>query len=97
MTSLWRIGSETEPAAVERQSVDAGHALATRLRAVDGQRLLLAQLDWNRFNASANPPGAVAPDVARDSLTRQAIRRKEARRRSYRSGLNGLTAAITTR
>lgn len=94
MTSPWRISADSEPAAQEEASVEASRQLATDLKVVDGARLLLAQLNWDRFNASASPPGAAAPSVARDTLTRQAIRRKEARRRFYRSGLAGLRKAI---
>lgn len=95
LTSRSRIGSShVEPAELERQDVQDTQALNDRLRAIDGQRLRLAQLNWDRFNASANPPGALAPDVARDSLTRHAIRRKELRRKALRSGRHGLFAAI---
>lgn len=95
MTSRCGIGSaHVEPAEVEAQSVRASQALSDCLREIGGQRLLLAQLNWDRFNASASPPGALNPDVARDSMTRQAIRRKESRRKALRSGHSGLSRAI---
>jgi len=94
LTSLWRIGSSADPAEVEAADVEATRSLSDRVFAIGEPRLLIARMDWEKLFSSANPPGAVAPSLARETLTRQAIRRKEERRRAFRSGTSGLTNAI---
>jgi hypothetical protein len=54
------------------------------MRKVAGQRLLLARLDWERLFSSANPPGAVAPSTAKETLTRDSRRRWENIRKARR-------------
>src|SRR5678815_3530198 len=94
---LWSIAAlivrATEPAVIENESVSQTLALSASVRAIGAQRLLHARMDWERLFSSANPPGAVTPTVAREKLTRQAIRRKEERRKSLRSGARGFVNA----
>lgn len=68
--------------------------LVERLRRIGAERLLDRGINWENMVKSANPPGAMTPENACETLTRQAIRRKEARRRAFRSGLTGLRAAL---
>lgn len=96
LTSRWRTGSERDPATVETDSIATTVALTAAVFHIGQPRLLLARMDWEKLFSSANPPGAVAPSIARETLTRQAIRRKEDRRRAFRSGMSGLLASIRT-
>ena len=83
-----------DPLETEQHSVTQTVALTAAVFAIGQPRLLLARMDWEKLFTSDNPPGAVSPSIARETLTRQAIRRKEDRRRAYRSGVSGLIAAI---
>ncbi len=60
-------------------------SLEGRLRAIGAQGLLDEGIDWEKLFNSSNPPGAVTPEVAQSSLTRQAIRDARARQSAARS------------
>jgi hypothetical protein len=60
-----------------------------------GQHCLpTASLDWEAMFVSGTPPGALTTVVARETLTRQANRRRWDRQKRLRSGVRGLFAAI---
>ena len=82
------------PQSVEDEIVNSTLVSVRIAREVGEKRLLLSRLHWDNLFQSANPPGAVAPSLARATLTRSAIARKESRRRQLRSGLSGLIAAV---
>ncbi len=90
LTSGWG----ADPTIVEDKSVTEAVALTAAVFRIGQPRLLIARMNWEKLYTSANPPGAAAPSIARETLTRQAIRRKEGRRRAYRSGMSGLARAI---
>jgi hypothetical protein len=94
LRSLSGVVSTPDPIETETKDVSRTVALTAAVFRIGQPRLLLAKMDWEKLYSSANPPGAVAPSVARDTLTRQAIRRKENARRAYRSGIGGLARAI---
>lgn len=94
LTSKSGIGSSVDPVEAETNDVSRTVALTAAVFAIGEPRLLAARMDWEKLFSSANPPGAVTPSIARETLTRQAIRRKEDRRRAYRSGMPGLLSAI---
>lgn len=83
-----------DPVDIEAQDITRTVALTAAVFRMGQPRLLMARMDWEKLFSSANPPGAVAPSMARETLTRQAIRRKEERRRAFRSGASGLLASI---
>lgn len=88
------LAHSVEPAEVEARDVDLTLDLTRRATEIGAKRLLLAQMNWERLFSSASPPGAPTATVARETLTRAAIRRKEAARRAFRSGVSGLARAI---
>src|SRR5689334_14236955 len=94
LTSHWGAGSNADPTELESADVAQTVALTAAVFRIGQPRLLLARMDWEKLFSSANPPGAVDPSLARETLTRQAIRRKEERRRAFRSGVSGLARAI---
>ncbi len=65
-----------------------------RLRRIGAQRLLDRGINWDTLITSVDRPGAVTPENAKETLTRSAIRRKEARQKAFRSGASGLLTAI---
>jgi hypothetical protein len=79
---------------VEDEIVNSTLVSVRIAKEIGEKRLLLARLHWDNLFESASPPGAVAPSLARASLTRVAIARKESRRRQMRSGLSGFLAAV---
>ena len=83
-----------EPSALEALNVTVCIALDAALGPIDGRRLLFARMSWDRLFSSANPPGAISPNSAHASLTRNAQRRKHARQKALRSGPIGLLRAI---
>jgi hypothetical protein len=85
---------KTDPTELEAKGIAQTVALTATVARLGAMRLLLARMDWDRLFSSANPPGAMTPTVARETLTRHAIRRKESRRRALRSGNRGLASAI---
>jgi hypothetical protein len=82
------------PEVAEAADVEATRSLTERVLAIHEPRLLMARMDWEKLFSSANPPGAVAPGMARETLTRQANRRKEQRRRALRSGNAGFLRSL---
>ncbi len=90
LTSRWG----ADPTSVEDKAVTEAVALTAAVLRIGQPRLLMAKMDWEKLFTSANPPGAISPENARETLTRQAIRRKEERRKAYRSGVSGLLASI---
>jgi hypothetical protein len=83
-----------DPVDVEAQRLVEALVLVASARRIGACRLLLARLDWDRLFSSANPPGAMTPTVARESLSRQANRRRWERQRALRSGVRGLARGI---
>lgn len=61
---------------------------------IGAQKLLFGENPLLDLMGQASARGAMSVEAARETLTRQAIRRKEARRREYRSGLQGLRQAL---
>jgi hypothetical protein len=76
-----------EPATREAHSVAFLLALASIARSVGGHQLLYARVNWDNLFASASPPGAPSPRIARGSYTRDALRAYHKRRRELRGGL----------
>jgi hypothetical protein len=94
LTSVSRVASIGDPTDVEAQQIVTALAILAGARRIGAFRLLLARLDWERLFSSANPPGASTPANARETLTRQANRRRWERQRALRSGVHGLARAI---
>lgn len=63
-------------------------------RDTKGGWLADASPNWDAMFVSGSPPGAMTPDVARNTITRQAHTRRWNAQRARRSGINGLLAAI---
>jgi hypothetical protein len=82
LTLGWRISfaAGADPADVETSDVERTLALTASVRRIGGTRLLWRRLNWDRLFSSANPPGAMAPKLARSQLTRQAKKEDAARR-----------------
>lgn len=60
-----------------------------------GEKVLpTASLDWDELNISATPPGAMTPGNARETLTTAANRKRWARQKALRSGIDALSRAI---
>lgn len=83
-----------EPATREASEVAVLFALVMSLRRVGAVNMLYAHVNWESLFASADPPGAPSPDVARGSFTRDALRSHHQRRQALRSGHAGLARAI---
>lgn len=50
-------------------------------------RLLLRGIDYSRLFKSADPPGAMTPVGARETLTRVALRKRHERQKAFRAGI----------
>ena len=86
----WVDGAE----AAERRSVDAERRNQRIARETGQPTLPTASLDWDAFSVSGEPPGALTPTVAHETLTTAANRRRWARLKAYRTALSGLARAI---
>lgn len=78
----------------ERRTVDAEMQNKRIARACAAPTLPTAGLRWDNQFVSGSPPGAMTPGNARETLTRNAHRRRVARQKAYRSGLGGLLRAL---
>lgn len=86
----------TQPERSEQGSVEAervNHAIA---KETGNKCLKTASLDWEAIFVSGHPSGAMTPANARETLTRQANRRRWAAQKARRSGYAGLLAGIRT-
>lgn len=66
----------------------------TQMRQIGAQKLLYGQNPLANLVGDQTARGAISPEAARDTMTREAIRRREARRKALRSGPLGLLRAI---
>lgn len=85
------------PEVAEAGDVDRLVELRAALKPLGATRLLYGKSPLLALLELMNQPeakGALAPRTAHASLSRQAIRRKELRRKSMRSGHLGLARAI---
>jgi hypothetical protein len=83
-----------EPAEIEAADVREAVALEAAVSRLGARQLLMRGMNWERLFSSANPPGAMSPESAREQLTRLAVRKQLARRKAFRSGARGLLTAL---
>jgi hypothetical protein len=81
----------------ERQSVNREMRCMAIAEQVGEPSLPTRRLQWNDLFVSGDPPGAMTPTVARETLTTAANRRRWERQKRLRGGIAGLLNSIAPR